>query len=200
MRPEFKEIKSYQEFSKYYWYREELQEICKRLGIEYRGNKTELNNCIKEYYNGNLIKCQKKISVKKKNEELTLDTKLLDFGFALRNEYRDFFGKQIGVTNFRYTADMAAAVKKVRQTKDKDFTIKDLIDVYSGKSDYAKYDNSSCQWNKFYHDFCKDNVSNQHANKMKTASKLWKKVRESDLEKIYTRKLYEKHENELKNS
>ena len=67
IRPEFKEIKSYREFSKYYWYREELQEICKTLGIEYRGNKIELNNCIKEYFNGNLIKRQKQSGVKKKN-------------------------------------------------------------------------------------------------------------------------------------
>ena len=197
MRPEFKEIKSYQEFSKYYWYREELQEICKRLGIEYRVNKTELNSCIKEYFNGNSIKPQKKAGVQKKNEALTLDTKLLDFGFALRNEYRDFFGKQTGIKHFKYTADMTAAVKKVRQTKDKNFTVKDLIDVYAGKSDYAKYDKSSCQWNKFYRDFCKDNVSNQHANKMKTASVLWTKVRESDLEKTYSRELYDKYANEL---
>ena len=199
MRPEFKEIKSYQEFSKYYWYREELQKICKTLGIAYRGNKIELNICIKDYFNGNLIKSQKQTGIKKKNEELTLDTKLLDFGFALRNEYRDFFGKQVGVKNFRYTADMTAAVKKVRQTEDKDFTVSDLIDVYSGKSDYAKYDKSSCQWNKFYQDFCKDNVSNQHSNKMKTASILWEKVRDSDLGKTYSRELYEKYENELNN-
>ena len=197
MRPEFKEITSYQEFSKYYWYREEVQEICKMLGIEYRGNKIELNNCIKEYYDGNIIKCQKGISIKKKNEELALDTKLLDFGFALRSEYRDFFGKHLGLKNFRYTANMAATVKKVRYAKDKEFTIKDLIDVYTGKSDYAKYDKSSCQWNKFYHDFCRDSVSNQYSNKMKAASMLWKKVRESDFEKTYSKELYKKYENEL---
>ena len=28
---------------------------------------------------------------------------------------------------------MAATVKKVRQTNDKNFTIRDLIDIYSGK-------------------------------------------------------------------
>ena len=110
IRPEFKEIISYKEFSKYYWYRDELQEICKRLGIEYVGNKIELNNYIEEYFSGNLIKHQKKVGIKKRNEELTVDTKLLDFGFALRNEYRDFFGQQTGIKNFRYTADMTAAL------------------------------------------------------------------------------------------
>jgi hypothetical protein len=197
MRPEFKEMKSYKEFSKYYWYRKELQQICKKIGIEYNGNKTELNNYIKEYFDGNIIKHKKKANIKKTNENLTLDTKLLEFGFALRNEYRDFFGNQVGIKNFKYTADMAAALKKVRQTKDKNFTVKDLIDVYLGKSDYARFDNSSCQWNKFYQDFCKDDLSNGFFNKMKAASILWKKVRDSDLEKVYSRKLYEKYKNEL---
>jgi len=197
MRPEFEEISSYEEFSKYYWYRKELEEICKKLGIEYNGNKIELNSYIKEYFNGNIIKHKKKANIKKKNEEITINTKLLDFGFALRNEYRDFFKKELGVKNFKYTADMAAALKKVRQTKDKKFTVKDLIDVYLGKSDYAKYDKSSCQWNKFYQDFCKDTISNKYSNKMKTASILWKKVRDSDLKKLYSRKLYEEYKNEL---
>jgi len=198
MRPDFKEINSYKEFSKYYWYRKELQEICKKFGIEYDGNKIELNNYIKEYFNGNIIKHQKKANIKKKNEELTIDTKLLDFGFALRNEYRDFFGEQVDVKSFKYTADMAAALKKVRQTKDKNFTVKDLIDVYLGKSDYAKYDKSSCQWNKFYQDFCKDNISSKYSNKLKTASILWGKVKESNLKKVYSRKLHEQYKNELK--
>lgn len=198
MRPEFNEIKSYKEFSKYYWYKKELQEICKKIGIEYNGNKSELCDYIQEYFNGNIIKHQKEAKIKKTNKPITLDTKLLEFGFALRNEYRDFFGNQVGVKNFKYTAVMAAALKKVRQRKDEDFTAKDLIDVYLGKNDYATYDNSSCQWNKFYQDFCKDNVSNNFSNKMKAASILWKKVRESDLEKVYSRKLYDEYKNELK--
>ena len=202
MRPEFNQIKSYEEFSKYYWYREELQAICKKLGIEYDGNKIELNHYIKEYFDGNIInhhiiKHQKKSNIKKSSEKLTVNTKLLEFGFACRNEYRDFFSKQVGVENFKYTADMVTALKKVRQTNDKNFTVKDLIDVYLGKSDYAKYDKSSLLWNKFYQDFCKDNVSNKYSNKMKIASKLWKKVRESDLEKVYSKELFEKYKTEL---
>ena len=33
-RPDFSKIKSYEEFSQYYWYREELQKICRELGID----------------------------------------------------------------------------------------------------------------------------------------------------------------------
>ena len=45
-RPDFKDIKSFEEFNKYYWYREELSQICKSLTLEYRGTKQELNYII----------------------------------------------------------------------------------------------------------------------------------------------------------
>ncbi|MBS7265975.1 MAG: hypothetical protein KIG83_05820, partial [Treponema sp.] len=54
-RPPFTEIKSFEEFSKYYWYREELQKICRSLGIDASGIKAELNHNIKEYFKGNII-------------------------------------------------------------------------------------------------------------------------------------------------
>ena len=53
-RPNFDDITSFDEFIKYYWYREELMQICKSLGLEYRGTKQELNNIIEQYFKGNL--------------------------------------------------------------------------------------------------------------------------------------------------
>lgn len=185
IRPEFKEIKTFDEFIKYYWYKEELQKICKDLGIDHSGSKGDLNHNIEAYFNGQLIKKVKRVSVKKKDIELTLDTKLLESGFAMRNEYREFFGKQVGVKNFKFTADMAAAIKKVRQEKNKDFTVRDLIDVYYGKSDYAEYDSSACQWNKFLKGFCQDERNNIYKDKLKAAAALWKQVRLSTLDKVY---------------
>lgn len=64
-RPEFQEIKNFEEFCKYYWYREELSQICKLLGLEYRGTKQELNYTIEEYFRGNIIK---KVIIKKRKE------------------------------------------------------------------------------------------------------------------------------------
>ena len=54
-RPQFKDIASFEEFSKYYWYREELQKICKSLGLDSSGMKAELNRVIEEYFMGNKI-------------------------------------------------------------------------------------------------------------------------------------------------
>lgn len=53
-RPAFEEIKTFEEFSKYYWYREELVLICRRLGICAVGYKADLNKRIEEYFRGNL--------------------------------------------------------------------------------------------------------------------------------------------------
>ena len=51
-RPNFDDIKSYEEFSKYYWYREELQQICKSHGIDASGMKAELNYNIEQFFKG----------------------------------------------------------------------------------------------------------------------------------------------------
>ena len=58
-RPSFDEINNFEEFSKYYWYREELQKICREHGIDAGGMKAELNHNIEEYFKGNLIKSGK---------------------------------------------------------------------------------------------------------------------------------------------
>ena len=72
-RPEFDKITSFDEFTKYYWYREELSQICKSLGLEYRGTKQELNYIIEQYFKGNLIKKSSIKNEKKQVENITLD-------------------------------------------------------------------------------------------------------------------------------
>ena len=68
-RPEFDKITSFDEFNKYYWYRDELSQLCKSLGLEYRGTKQELNHIIEQYFKGNLIK---KSSTKRNKKQVCL--------------------------------------------------------------------------------------------------------------------------------
>ena len=192
-RPDFSEIKSYDEFAQYYWYREELSKICKQLGIDYTGTKQELNYNIKEYFNGNLIKKKKSHSTKNNIKEITLNCPLLDCGFSFNAKFRDFFSKQTGIDNFKFTADMATAWRKVKREHDTAFTIQNMLDIYYHKSDYAKYDNSSCEWNKFLKDFCADERNAQFTNKLKVASVLWNVVRDSSLPKIYSYDLVQQY-------
>ena len=188
-RPDFDTITSFDEFSQYYWYHEELSHICKSLGLEYRGTKQELNHIIEQYFNGNIIK---KSSIQNQNKQvtnITLDTPLLECGFSFNATFREYFSTVTGITPFKFTADMATAWRKVKRENNVKFTIKDMLNVYYGKSDYAKYDNSACQWNQFLKDFCADTNSYNYSNKLKVAAILWKEVRDSKKQKIYSKNL-----------
>ena len=92
---------------------------------------------------------------------------------------------------------MATAWRKVKRDNDIKFTIQDMIKIYYGESDYAKYDNSVCQWNQFLKDFCTDEFSEYYSNKLKVAAILWKEVRDSKNEKIYSRELLKKYEDKI---
>lgn len=192
-RPDFSNIKSFEEFNRYYWYREELSQICKSLGLEYRRTKQELNYIIEQYFKGNRIEKSVKKVKKKQAEAITLNTPLLECGFSFNQKFREYFSVATGVEPFKFNADMATAWRKVKAGNDLNFTIQDMLKVYYGESDYAKYDHSFCQWNQFLKDFCSDEFSDFYSNKLKVAAILWKEVRDSTNEKIYSRQLLDEY-------
>ena len=198
IRPDFDKITSFKEFNKYYWYREELSKICKSLGLEYKGTKQELNYIIEEYFKGNLIKKSSIKNKKKQVEKITLDTALLECGFSFNTYFREYFSSLTNVSPFKFTADMATAWRKVKKENDLSFTIQDILKVYYGKLDYAKYDNSACQWNQFLKDFCADKNSRNYSNKLKVASILWKEVRNSKNKKMYSTNLLTEYSGKIK--
>ena len=197
-RVDFSDIKSFEEFNRYYWYREELSQICKSLGLEYRVTKQELNHIIEQYFNGNKIeKFIRKVN-KKQAEAITLNASLLECGFSFNQKFREYFSVVTGVEPFKFNADMATAWRKVKAENDFDFTIQDMLKVYYGESDYAKYDHSVCQWNQFLKDFTSDEFSDFYFNKLKVAAILWKEVRDSTNEKIYSRQLLDEYRYKIK--
>ncbi len=198
-RPSFESIKDYQEFSKYYWYREELKQICKKLGIANNGTKQELNYYIEQYYNGNLIKNPIHKVNKVKESTITLNSKLLECGFSFNQKFREYFSKLTNIDNFKFNADMATTWRTVKKNNDKNFTIQDMLDVYYGKKEYAKYDNSSCEWNKFLKDFCADKRNSIYKNKIKVAPVLWNEVRNSTKEKVYKAELLKEYADKIQN-
>lgn len=192
-RADFSNIKSFEEFNRYYWYREELSQICKSLGLEYRGTKQELNHIIEQYFKGNRIEKSVRKVNKRQAEAITLNTPLLECGFSFNQKFREYFSVVTGVDPFKFNADMATAWRKVKTENDLNFTIQDMLKVYYGESDYAKYDHSVCQWNQFLKDFCSDEFSDYYSNKLKVAAILWKEVRDSTNEKIYSRQLLDEY-------
>ena len=197
-RADFINIKSFEEFNRYYWYRKELSQICKSLGLEYRGTKQELNHIIEQYFKGNRIEKSVRKVNKKQAEAITLNTSLLECGFSFNQKFREYFSVVTGVEPFKFNADMATAWRKVKAENDFDFTIQDMLKVYYGESDYAKYDHSVCQWNQFLKDFCSDEFSDFYSNKLKVAAILWKEVRDSTNEKIYSRQLLDDYRYKIK--
>ena len=190
---DFSNIKSFEEFNRYYWYRKELSQICKSLGLEYRGTKQELNHIIEQYFKGNRIEKSVRKVNKKQAEAITLNTPLLECGFSFNQKFREYFSVVTGVDPFKFNADMATAWRKVKAENDFDFTIQDMLKVYYGESDYAKYDHSVCQWNQFLKDFTSDEFSDFYFNKLKVAAILWKEVRDSTNEKNYSRQLLDEY-------
>ena len=93
-RPEFDNIKDFEEFSKYYWYRDELIKICKARGLKAPSSKVQLNAVIKAYFSGEKISPEKKVARSKKKAvvtNITLDTGLIECGFNCGNRFREFF-------------------------------------------------------------------------------------------------------------
>lgn len=197
-RPAFETLTSYEEFSKYYWYREELAAICRGLKLEASGTKQELNAVIEAYFRG-----ERRVSRAAKRrrstvEMLSLETPLLACGFAFNARFRAFFAEQTGVTPFKFTADMAAAWRKVKREDDQQFTLGDLLAVYWHASDYARYDASACEWNAFLRDFCADARNADCHEKLKTAALLWRRVKAAPQPKRYSYALVEEHRDWLR--
>ena len=197
-RADFINIKSFEEFNRYYWYREELLQICKSLGLEYRGTKQELNHIIEQYFKGNIIEKSVRKVNKKQAKAITLNTPLLECGFSFNQKFREYFSVVTGIDPFKFNANMATAWRKVKAENDLNFTIQDMLKVYYGGLDYAKYDHSVCQWNQFLKDFCSDEFSDFYSNKLKVAAILWKEVRDSTNEKIYSRQLLDDYRYKIK--
>jgi hypothetical protein len=199
-RPEFDKIKDFEEFSKYYWYRDELIKICKAHGLNAPSSKVQLNAVIEAYFSGEKILPDKKVTRPKKKAvvtKLTLDTGLIECGFNCGNRFREFFRRQTGKENFSFKVDMVATAKAVKENGDESFTLGDLLDVYYGKKSYAVYDRSALQWNKFVKDFCEDEATKVYNERLKAAAALWKIVRDSDMKKEYSHELLEEYKHIL---
>ena len=194
-RPDFDDIQSFSEFSKYYWYRDELIRICKEHGLNAPSGKIELNKVIEAYFAGEKIPPEKKTRRGKKPlvTELSLQTGLIECGFTFGPRFREFFKEQTGEAKFKFNVDMVATAKAVKENGDESFTLGDLLDIYYGRKVYARYDKSALQWNKFVKDFCADDATRVFSDRLKTAAALWKIVRESDMKKEYSHELLEQY-------
>ena len=221
-RPAFSTNMSVQEFNKYYWYKEELQEICRIYQISSDGTKATLQSRIKSLLLGDTEEfCDDKsmdfqADIENEKIDLNIDANCKDYsklnvkiinGFSFNPEWRAFCGMVLGEKNFKFTKEMGAAVRKVKKEKNKNFTVMDLLKIYKiGKQrkamkahsfDFMQPEEQTYQWNNFVKDFNKDCHSKFFKNKMKVAALLWRKVRDNPGEKIYRSSLIDKYKSEI---
>ena len=173
-RPEFENIKSGEEFNKWYWLKEELVDICKRSGLPYTGRKFDLRDRIMYAldHNGKV----KPAPVKKKivskfnwaKSELTLETTITD-NVSFGPNFRRFMKSQVG-EKFSCHSDFMDWVKA-----NIGKTLKNAVDEYhrlekrKENPDFQRKIADNNMFNQYTRDFIKDNPNEN----LKSARKFW---------------------------
>lgn len=206
-RPVFSSKMSSKEFASYYWYKKELEIICKDYQLPSFGTKAELTEYVIEFLNGKATKDIKSVrKIRRKSSDkltaykITLDTKLLNSGFSLNNEARSFFANYFNTQKFSFRKSMAVKMREVEKNGDTEATVADLIKILKEKprsNTNNEAEEKTYQWNKFVKDFRKDKTSSKYNDPLKVAAILWAIVRDSNNEKKYTHSLITNNESKI---
>ncbi|MFC3932447.1 SAP domain-containing protein [Streptococcus dentapri] len=208
IRPPFNQQMTPEFFQSFYWYKIELQDICRRYQLPSYGTKAELTDYIIQFLEGiPVANIQAKRKNRRKNptgkslsaEQITPATKLLDSGFSFNQEARTFFCRYFDVAHFSFKKSMAIKMREVEEMGDTEATVQDLIDVFaeSKVSLSSNREEQTYQWNRFVKDFNNDPQSKLFAQPMKVAAILWKEVRQSNRDKIYQTSLIKDYAREI---
>lgn len=204
VRPEFTKNMSIKEFQSYYWYKTELQQICKKHSLPTAGTKAELIAYIVKLLAGvpvSKIRVARKIRRKgMKADLITPSTRILMSGFSLNNEARAFFKAYYGLSQFSFKKSMAIKMREIEIAQDTRATVQDLMDAY--EHPYEKLSSSAeeqtYQWNNFIKSFMADDCTKLYHARMTVASILWTKVRDSNQPKLYRRELLKQYQLEIR--
>lgn len=197
MRPEFNGQMSIEEFETYYWYKDELMEICRNYQLPTHGTKAELEQYIKQFLTGKKVNNvrEQNAKIRKKSDgqgQITLATRLIPDGFKFNNNAREFFQNYYNVPKFSFTKHMAAALREAERMNDYEMTVADLIKVYENtknKPPKESAEENTYEWNQFVKDFHNDPRTKGMQNKMKIAATLWKTIRQRPGSRKYTTEL-----------
>lgn len=219
-RPLFTKNLSVEEFKKHYWYKTELEKICRKYELPSQGTKAELQSYIIDFLSGKEPSNKRATSSKiRKNKILTdgmitLDTKLIEDGFKFDNVARKFFAEYFNVEKFSFTKDMAVALRKAEEENDLEMTVRDLIKIYEERKNnnlkksqnkksstvnqsIQNAEEKTYQWNNFVRDFFNDESISNYPKNMKAAAYLWRIVRDNPGLKMYSTELFIKYKDEL---
>ncbi|WP_125766726.1 SAP domain-containing protein [Lapidilactobacillus wuchangensis] len=181
----FKRTMTVSQFQNQYYYRTELQQICRELSLPVAGTKAELNQRIINFLSGKVQPKSARVVSNQLQAPLTLTTKVLS-GVKLNQSLRQFMAAYYGRSQIKFNKAMAVAIRQVKAEQDESFTVADLLAIYEGRRQVdTSQDDPSYQWNQFLKDYCADPHNQQVANKLAAAAKLWQQIKTQPGPKIY---------------
>lgn len=194
---------SIKEFKEKYWYKTDLQQICQKIGLPTYGTKYELSEYICRFLSGEDISKikpyrKRRRKMKLSSSEITPNTKILASGFSLNQKARGFFSKYYGVEKFSFNKAMGIKMREIEAVQDKTATVKDLIEAYENLDKVEAKEDKTYQWNNFIKDFNADQISKKYKSKIKVAAILWQKVKQSTVDKKYSRRLLVDNQESIK--
>lgn len=189
-------------FRAQYWYKTELQELCRKYHLPTYGTKAELQEYIERFLKGEKnIKPERIFS--RKNalslSEITLDTKILESGFSFNNIAREWFRNYYNVDKFSFNKSMAIKMREIEQNQDVNATVADLVKAHDSNNRVVNKEEKTYQWNQFVKAFYADPQTKRFKNKrLKIASLLWQQVKKSEkVNKVYHHSLLEKYQSKI---
>lgn len=126
--------------------------------------------------------------------------KLIGSGFSFNNEARRWFANYFGVKNFSFKKEMAIIKRKAEAEDDTKITVRDLIyhiEHWKQEEIESVAEEQTYQWNNFVRDFFENPATKKYQDRLKVAAILWKLVRESSNNKIYSHGLLRQYEKEI---
>ncbi|MEL7351400.1 MAG: DUF6434 domain-containing protein [Cyanobacteria bacterium P01_A01_bin.116] len=162
-RPELSNIKSVDEFDRWYWLKEELVTYCKENGLQVTGNKLAVANRIRQFLKNGIRETQSTKKLKKANskfdwhaEKLSLETKITD-SYKNTQNVRRFMVSQVG-PSFRFSIPL---MKWMKENEGK--TLKQAVEKWhqlKAEKKSGQYQSEippSNEYNQYVRDFMKDN-------------------------------------------
>ena len=155
-RPELTTRLSGDEFAKWYWLKEELEDFCRDNGIPASGGKVALAERIREYLDSGVVKVRTAARKKPSGTPavITLDS-VIEENFVCSEKHRAFFREQIG-SSFSFNVKFQ---KWLKSNPGK--TYRDAVDAYheikkAGKNTRKEIDRQF-EYNTYVRDFFEHN-------------------------------------------
>jgi hypothetical protein len=197
---------SFKDLQDKYFYKKDLEGICRQLGLPITGTKLELHQRILFFLENEELRNddvhiqpkKRRFNISALKEPISLEMPFIEKGLKFNQELRDFIAAHLGKKRVSFTKSMASAVRQAVQG-DYDISVRELIAILcASPNDNSTPDDVSYQWNNFVRDFSRSAEAQRYENKLKVASILWGKVRDADGPKLYATSLLAEHDNLLR--